>query len=261
MKNEMKTGEVHKTDSAADNPAGAPTAKLEEVQAATDSETPERSLNAQPLPNDQPSTNHQPSTDGQPRAPHRDHRRGGKIAHLSRRDRDRINEMISDGFTYREILEELGEVGQGITEKNLSIWKAGGYQAWERERQRLQSMRFRQEFAGDLVRENDGLQTHQAGFQIAALQICDLVNDFDPALLKEALQTNPTHYAMLLNAYTHLLNAMPKLSQAEAECQRRRSEAAAAAVQAKPESEKAPEKPPGLSAEAQRLMEQKLNLM
>ena len=66
----MKTGEVHKTDSAADNPAGAPTGKLEEVQAATDSETPERSLNAQPLQNDQPSTNHQRSTiNDQPTAP------------------------------------------------------------------------------------------------------------------------------------------------------------------------------------------------
>ena len=64
---------------------------------------------------------------------------------------------------------------------------------------------------------------------------------------------------MLLNSYTRLLGALPKLSEAEVNCERRRAEAAA--ERAKLEKHKLGQKPAGLSEEARRLIEKEINLM
>ncbi len=188
-----------------------------------------------------------------------DHRNKGKVARLPKKLRDEINQMIDDGLPYGEIIQHLGEAGKDLNEKNISTWKSGGYQHWVQEQQRLGAMRARQEFAIDLVHQNEGATTHQAAFQIAALQLCDLLDDFDPTLLKNKLHDDPETYALLLNAYTRLLNAMPRISQADADCERIKTELEAA--KAKMEKGKPGDKPPGLSPEARRLIEKELNLM
>jgi len=185
--------------------------------------------------------------------------RKGKVAHLPKEARDRINQLMSDGFTYLEIIAELGPIGQGLTENNLSNWKDGGYLEWLQEQQRLDRMRVRQEFAKDLVRENSGITSHQAASQIAALNLCDIVDDFEPAILKKALLNDAELYVKLLKAYTHLLNTMPKLSHAEVECEIRRDDQAEHAAQLAKDQPST--KPPGLSDKARHEMENKLNLM
>ena len=112
----------------------------------------------------------------------------------------------------------------------------------------------------DLVRENNGVTTHQAASQIAALNLCDIVDDFEPPILKQALLNDPELYVKLLKAYTHLLNTMPKLSHAEVECEIRRDEQAER-QDARLAREGRAEKLPGLSEGARRQMEDKLNLM
>src|SRR5437867_2935497 len=202
------------------------------------------------LPSAVPAAPTTPAYPGSPVKPTPAHLRNGKVARLPKAFRDQINQMISDGFTYGEIIQELGEAGSGLSEGNVGNWKAGGYQDWLKEQQRLDGMRVRQEFAIDLVRSNDGAQTHQAVSQIAALNLCDLLDDFHPARLKQVLETDPATYTMLLNAYTRLLMVLPKLSEAELNCERRRAEAAER--KAKCEKEKGSQKPPGLSEEARR---------
>jgi hypothetical protein len=187
------------------------------------------------------------------------HRRNGKVAQLDKALRDQINRLMDDGFTYLEIIHQLGEAGAELTENNLSTWKSGGYTDWLAEQHRLDKMRVRQEFAKDLVKENDGVTTHQAASQIAALNLCDIVDDFDPEILKKALLSDPETYVKLLNAYTRLLNAMPKLSSAEVECERRREGQEEHAARLKKERHGG--KSAGLSDEARREMEDKLNLL
>ena len=185
--------------------------------------------------------------------------RNGKVAHLDKVLRDKINQRMCDGFTYLEIIQDLGEAGGGLSESNLSHWKSGGYTDWLKEQHRLDGMRVRQEFAIDLVRENNGVTSHQAASQIAALNLCDILDDLQPAVLKKALLSEPETYIMLLNAYTRLLNSMPKLSQAEMACETRRADQAKR--RAKLEKETGGTKSPGLSDEARREMEDKLGLM
>jgi len=187
------------------------------------------------------------------------HTRNGKVARLPKALRDQINQLMADGCTYLDIIQELGQAGEGLSENNLSNWKSGGYTDWVTEQQRLDRMRVRQEFAIDLVRENNGVTSHQAASQIAALNLCDIVDDFDPEILKRALLSDPETYVKLLNAYTRLLNAMPKLSRAEVECEIRREDRAENA--AKLQKDKDGGQPPGLSDKARREMEDKLNLM
>jgi hypothetical protein len=199
-----------------------------------------------------------PSVEGSAANPESDHRNKGKVARLPKAVRDQLNQMIDDGLTYAEIIRALGTHGEGLIEKNISTWKSGGHQAWVKEQQRLAGMRVRQEFAIDLVRENAGATTQQAAYQIAALNLCDLLDDFDPALLKETLHSDPETYTMLLNSYTRLLLALPKLGEADAECERRVAEAAQLMAKAIRDKQA---KPAGLSDQARVEMEEKLKLM
>ena len=187
-----------------------------------------------------------------------DNQSKGKIGRLPKAVRDQLNQMIDDGVPYADIIRDLGPAGAALTENNISTWRFGAHQAWVKEQQRLAGMRVRQEFAMDLVRENAGATTQQAAYQIAALNLCDLLDDFDPDLLKNTLHSDPETYTMLLNAYTRLLLAMPKLGEADAACASRLEEAAQLLAKANREKQG---KPAGLSEQARLEMQEKLNLM
>src|SRR5437867_7918115 len=132
-------------------------------------------------------------------------RRNGKIAKLPKHLRDKVCEMILDGVTYAEIIKALGEHGKDLNEGNVGTWKAGGYKEWLAKQERLDELRVRQEFRRDLVPDNDGVKTHQAASEIAALNLCDVLEDLKPAVLKEALAKDPAGYCTLLNSFTRLL--------------------------------------------------------
>src|SRR5437016_11566713 len=83
------------------------------------------------------------------------HRRG-KVARLPKAVRDRLNLMLLDGFSYGDIVEKLGPEGNGITEAHIGEWKPGGYQDWLRDQRRVEALKYRQEFAFELVCEKDG---------------------------------------------------------------------------------------------------------
>src|SRR5258708_39927482 len=93
-------------------------------------------------------------------------RRNGKVARLPKATRDRINQMLLDGLPYSEIIHTVAADGKDLNEDNLSNWKAGGYQDWLREQQRVEIIRAKYEFALDLVCDKDAGKVHQATLQI-----------------------------------------------------------------------------------------------
>ena len=48
------------------------------------------------------------------------------MAHLCKVERDKVSQMIEDGFTYPEIIEEFAKHGIELNEVNLCNWKPGG---------------------------------------------------------------------------------------------------------------------------------------
>jgi len=131
-------------------------------------------------------------------------RRTGKVARLPKERRDVVNMMLQDGASYEQIIAALGEAGRELNEVNLSAWKAGGYEDWLKEQGQLEDMRAKREFAFDIVKSNQGTNIHEAGMQLAASQLYELVMDFDLSALKTLLQEKPENYAEIVNALTKL---------------------------------------------------------
>lgn len=149
-------------------------------------------------------------------------RRVGKIARLPKTLRDQVNTWLRDGRPYAEIIGELARAGvEDVNAQNLTNWSEGGYQDWLREQERLDDMRAKREFAMEIVRENEGSKIHEAGLQIAATQIYEILTDFDVASIKEKLQGDPENFA-------RVVNAMAKLSEGGLKYERYRQEVAAA---------------------------------
>ena len=109
----------------------------------------------------------------------------------------------------------------------------------------------KEQFALDLLREKDASKLHEAPLQIAASQLCQLLADFDPAVLKEKLEKDPLNFV-------RLLHALSKLSQSGIKCESHRIEMTER--QAKLDKDKSAKRP-GLSDESRRLIEKELNLM
>jgi hypothetical protein len=179
-------------------------------------------------------------------------RRKGKIARLSKEWRDVVNLMLLDGATYIEVVEKLATAGFDVNDENVRNWNDGGYQDWLKEQERFEDMRFKREFALELVKENEGSVVHEAGLQVAASQIYELLTDFDVESLKTALKSDPENYS-------RLVNAMSKLSDSGLKYQRYKAEVKAA--REKIERELTAGKEGGLTPEAIGKIQEALNLM
>jgi hypothetical protein len=179
-------------------------------------------------------------------------RRNGKVARLPKPVRDRVNSMLLEGATYLQIIENLGPEANGLNEDNVGSWKSGGYQDWLREQQCVQLVQAKHEFAFDLVCKKDGNKIHQATLQIAAANLCELLVDLDPNTMRDLLQTSP-------DKYTRLLNAIARLSDGELKHQRHCIQEAER--EARLAKDKSSPQPGGISDEALRAAETKLNLL
>jgi hypothetical protein len=138
-------------------------------------------------------------------------RRNGKIARLPKESRDRVNVMILDGVSYREIIERLGPEGVGLNEQNLTNWKQGGYQDWLADQERNQALVLRRDSALALLDKNAGGTVQDAGRTVAAAHLYELLLCFDPAELARALVRKP-------ELYFRLVAALARLSEGEAVC-------------------------------------------
>jgi hypothetical protein len=161
--------------------------------------------------------------------------------------------MLLDGKSYPDILSQLGPEGEGLNDDNIGNWRAGGYQDWLRQQQKVEILRSRQEFAMDIVRhEKDATKVHQATLQIAAANLCELLIDLDPVSLQNLLQEDP-------DKYTRLLNTIVRLSDGHIKAERFSAEAAD--KQAALAKSKAPAQSGGISDEALAAAEARLKLL
>jgi len=74
----------------------------------------------------QPPSTQEPAAAETDEASPSDHRSKGKVAHLPKKLREEVNEMIDEGLTYAEIIYRLGPAGAAITERNVVNGVASG---------------------------------------------------------------------------------------------------------------------------------------
>jgi hypothetical protein len=145
-------------------------------------------------------------------------KRTGTVARLPSEARDEINRMLSNGGTYREIIAAMAAKGIKLQKNVLTTWLRGGHQDWLADEERFVKMERIREFALRVVKENQGTAIQEAGLQVAAAQIYELLMEFDPAALKEHLNKGDAH------GYAKLVNVMARLSDGGLKHERYRDE-------------------------------------
>ena len=139
----------------------------------------------------------------------------GKVARLPKSIRDKISQLMLDGRTYLQIIAELGEEGESLTEDNLGTWKSSGYLEYRRDEKEMADMRFRHEYAADLARETEGTSLCEATSKMLLAQILDALRDAGPGSLQSALADKP-------EIYVRLAHAVARISVGAIACERQR---------------------------------------
>jgi hypothetical protein len=147
------------------------------------------------------------------------HGRTGNVARLPRALRDQVCEMILDGLTYRQIIENLGDAGKDLNEGHITSWKGGGYKDWILETQRVDDLGLARDAALSLVRQDAGGTVQDAGRTIAATQLYELLLSFNPKDFASAIAEKP-------ELYFRMVNSLSRLSEGEGACSRRRAQKA-----------------------------------
>jgi hypothetical protein len=179
-------------------------------------------------------------------------RRNGKFARLPQALREELNVMLRDGATYREIIERAAQAGIRLGGGNIVTWKKGGYQDWLKEQSQFETIKARREFALALLQANSGATIQEAGLQIAAAQIYDLLINLNPKSLKKKLETDPAQYTRMITTLTRLSEGGLKYEQYRAEVAERKAKIVA---------ELARNQGAGLSEESKAVIERELNLL
>jgi hypothetical protein len=179
-------------------------------------------------------------------------RSNGKVAQLPQTVRERINQMLVDGVRYREIIEQLGKDGKGLNRVNIGNWRKLGHQKWLKQQDRMEYMRTIREFAMEAAKENEGSVVQEAGVELAAAQIYDLLMDFEPESLKETLKGSPKNY-------TRIVSVLSRLSENGLKFERYRAEVALHKANIEKEIERS--KQNGITVETLQRIEQEINLM
>ena len=137
--------------------------------------------------------------------PHKRLRHNSKIARLPKADRDFINDLLDDGFTYGQIVQELQELDPPlpypISERNLSGWYATGYQEYLRHQERLEILTSRFDFALDLAQSYGPEKLQALTLQMAAIRICEFLT-----------QTSLADPETDSSIYLRLLSALPRIT-------------------------------------------------
>ena len=144
-------------------------------------------------------------------------RHTGTVGRLRKEIRDRINELMLDGYIYREVITELGEEGEGLTEAHLATWKSGGYTEWLRAKERREDVLFVQEAIMDRALKRGVPNLSKAALQIAVTRAFQLLDTLPPESM---------HKSMDSNNFTRLLNALVKVTAGDVNSERQELETA-----------------------------------
>ena len=179
-----------------------------------------------PQPADQPPSAPPPAPSVTPSAePEQTTRRKGFVAQKPKAVRDRINEMLSDGFTYPKVIENLGDDGKGLKPDHIMTWYQGGFQEWLLQQERLEDLGATREAALSLVQQKAGATVQDASRTIASAQLYELLLNTNPRVIADALQAKP-------ELYFRILTCLARLSEGEAACSRRRVQDSLTGLQA-----------------------------
>ena len=163
------------------------------------------------------------------------HGGNGKIARLPKKLRDQVGIMLLDGVPYAKIIEALGEHGEGILEPNLKNWKAYGFKAWLIEYERKEALRSTHEAALTILDQKAGPPVQDAGRTVAAAQLYELLQCFDPKSFATSVATKP-------ELYLRLISSLARLSEGDAVCSPRRALHSLIEAKMHPSQESATEK-------------------
>lgn len=183
-------------------------------------------------------------------------RRTGNIAQLPRAIRDHVNRMLDDGCRFKAIIAWLDQNGHpGITGKQLTRWRAGGFQDYLDLNQELARQEKVREMSYEIATANEGCKTQEAALRIAANFLFQIFLKFDPAKLAKQLDMKPQQITTVLNAFTRLSRRSDELDMIKEYKQEQASRHQVAADVAM-----IAQVPPGLSDEGESQIERDYNL-
>ena len=131
--------------------------------------------------------------------------RTGTIAQLPRAIRDRINQMLDDGFRYKAIVAWLDSNGHpGVKVSHIGEWKKGGFQDWlklDRERSREEKLH---ELSFKIATANEGSKAHEASIRVATNLLFETFLKYDPDNLAKELDMKKTQITTVLNTFSRI---------------------------------------------------------
>src|SRR5579864_2488630 len=109
---------------------------------------------SQPSPNSEPPPQEVPGTSQKPER--KNLRRNGFVAKKPKEVRDKINRMLDDGLTCKNVVKNLGEDGKDLNEDHIQSWARGGYQDYLARQERLDALTHTRDHATDINSINAG---------------------------------------------------------------------------------------------------------
>ncbi len=160
----------------------------------------------------------------------------GKISTLPYEQRVEINRMIRDERPYDEIAARCAELGAAdVSPQNISAYKAGSYQRWRRNIERIERMRdssrLARELAADEAGDMDMVSNRVA--RIAIDNIEQVLEEFDPATLRDLIGEEPKKFFALVDAIGVLRRGDRDMARLQMELDRHKSEMRTIAADAK----------------------------
>ena len=139
-------------------------------------------------------------------AHHADHAQR-KIARLPHALREQLNQRLLDNQSAPQILPWLNETAalkypHAINDGNLSEWRCGGFADWLEKQDRVERTKQLAEFSLRIAEAGGGTMNLPAA--IAGGQIMEVLEEFDPALLKTVLAEEPEKWIDILGALAKL---------------------------------------------------------
>jgi hypothetical protein len=140
-------------------------------------------------------------------------KRNGKIAHLTKEQRDTINRLFDDGATYETVAQKMAEQGVSLNLTNIHGWFHGGYQDELQHRERLALIRDTQDHLLDLALKNNATQIPSVGLQIAVTQLSQQLTEITTTAHKEQFEKDTGQYLRMLNTLARLSKSLLALQQ------------------------------------------------
>ncbi len=162
------------------------------------------------------------------------------VARLPKSVRDALGALLSEGVPTAEARERLGAARERVTVENIECWRKTGYEAWLKDRQWLEELRAKREFALELLTGSEGT-LKEAGLEMAAAWFYDVLKGFKPGKLQKKLEDAPAEFARIVTALARVSDGALKFEKYRAQVAEQKAKIAKALAGAgesglKPES-------------------------